>query len=152
MATRHRTLMDKNDVGGCDVAYLCFLFTAMVILWTFTWANPSADTTCSDGCGSAWVFVLFVVYPLFLVTFITTVTGVCLSFTLWRHWPLALLSVLVVLSFAMWWYRAAPEATWAVALTFTLASIVSTLLWFFVDRRHASSRGSLFYIQPNDRD
>ena len=137
--------MGKNDLKRCDAAYLCFSFTAMVILWAFAYGNKR----CGDGCGPEWGFALFVVYPLFLAALITAVTGISLSLPLSRHWPLGLLSVLVVLSFAVSWMFLSgavpvPEAAvLALLFTFAIASIVSALMWFFVGRRRASSRGSL---------
>jgi hypothetical protein len=128
----------SRDWSKYDLAYGCFLLCgASALIVGVMSVSPM-------GTGAAGVLGFLVAIPLALASIAALVVGVVLSFVLWRHWPLPLLSVMTVLFLAELVLEAGPVAIYnAVPFLYGIGTLVICGIWFSVVRgRMFPNRGN----------
>ena len=71
-----------------DVAYGCFLLSALTVLSLSVIKASYTDAEWADGAGA----ILILLLPIILPSFIAMLAGIVLSICLWKHWPLTILA------------------------------------------------------------
>lgn len=113
-----------------DLAYGCFLFCGLVVLFLGILSFIPMDDGIAGGLG----FLVFI--PLSMASLVAMVVGIGFSIRFYHHWPLVVLSLLSVLFIAEVVTEYGPAMLYnAVPILYGISACGFSLAWFLVLRK-----------------